>query len=99
MGAEYSKESRSDVKPDEVKLKELSPVCLTKLKMMYDKTPLNTEPDKKQLMSILNIGKRETDIIFDYFDMDGNGRIDSYEFICAIAMLVHSSIDVIKIIY
>jgi hypothetical protein len=94
MGAEFSQESRSDVKADQVKLKELSPSCLLKLKNMFDKNPLNTQPDKKQFMSTLNVGKRETDIIFDYFDMDGNGQLDSYEFICAMAMLVHSSIDV-----
>ena len=44
-------------------------------------------------MNILSLGKRETDIIFDYFDMDGSGQLDSYEFTCAIAMLVHSSIE------
>jgi hypothetical protein len=94
MGAEFSTESRSDVKSDQIKLKELSPSCLVKLKNQFEKNPLNTSPDKKQFMTILGVGKRETDIIFDYFDMDGNGQLDSYEFICAIAMLVHSSIDV-----
>jgi WD40 repeat protein/Ca2+-binding EF-hand superfamily protein len=66
---------------------------MAKLKNMYDKNPSSTQPDKKQLMSILTIGKRETDIIFDYFDMDGNGQLDSYEFTCCMAMLVHSSIE------
>ena len=94
MGAEFSQDNRSDVKSDGIKLKELSPACLSKLKNTFEKNPLNTQPDKKQFMSLLNVGKRETDIIFEYFDMDGNGMIDSYEFICAIAMLVHSSIDV-----
>jgi hypothetical protein len=61
---------------------------------MYEKNPLNTCPDKKQFASMYSIGKRETDIIFDYFDMDGNGQIDSYEFICAVAMLAHSSTEV-----
>ncbi len=99
MGAEFSQESRSDVKSEQIRLKELSPGCLVKLKNMFDKSPLKTEPDKKQFMSLLNVSKRETDIIFEYFDMDGNGQIDSYEFICAIAMLVHSSVDVKLLIY
>jgi hypothetical protein len=94
MGVEFSQDSRSDVKSDQIKFKELSPSSLAKLKMMYDKNPLNTQPNKKQFISLMNTGKRETDIIFEYFDMDGNGQIDSYEFICGIAMLVHSSIDV-----
>ena len=94
MGAEISQDSRSDIKPDQLKLKELSPSNIMKLKTMFDKNPLNTNPDKKQIMNIFGIGKRETDIIFEYFDMDGNGQLDSYEFVCAIAMLVHSSTDV-----
>lgn len=94
MGAEFSQENRSDVKSEQIRLKELSPSCLAKLKMSFEKNPLNTQPDKKQFMNLLNLGKRETDIIFEYFDMDGNGQIDSYEFTCAIAMLVHSSIEV-----
>ena len=44
-------------------------------------------------MNILGVSKRDTDIIFDYFDMDANGNLDSYEFTCAIAMLVHSSTE------
>jgi hypothetical protein len=94
MGAEFSQDNRSDVKSENIRLKELNPAALAKIKNMFEKNPLNTQPDKKQLMSMLSIGKRETDIIFEYFDMDGNGLIDSYEFICAIAMLVHSSVDV-----
>lgn len=94
MGAEFSQNSRSDIKSDQIKLKELSPNNLIKLKNMYEKNPLNTNLEKKQFMNILGVGKRETEIIFEYFDMDGNGQLDSYEFICAIAMLVHSSNDV-----
>lgn len=32
--------------------------------------------------------------LFEHFDMDGNGKIDSYEFVCALAMLSHSNLDV-----
>jgi Ca2+-binding EF-hand superfamily protein len=44
-------------------------------------------------MNILGVSKRDTDIIFEYFDMDASGTLDSYEFTCAIAMLVHSSTE------
>ena len=30
----------------------------------------------------------------EHFDMDGNGKIDSYEFICAMTMLSHATLDV-----
>jgi hypothetical protein len=50
---------------------------MAKLKNMYNKNPTSTQPDKKQLTNLLSIGKRETDIIFEYFDMDGNGQLDS----------------------
>jgi Ca2+-binding EF-hand superfamily protein len=71
----------------------MSPTQMAKLKNMYEKNPSSTQSDKKQLTTLLSIGKREVDIIFDYFDMDGNGQLDSYEYTCAMAMLVHSSIE------
>ena len=66
---------------------------MNKIKLLYDKNPLNTSFDRRKIISLLNSGKRETDIIFEYFDMDENGVIDSYEFICAVAMLIHSSTE------
>jgi Ca2+-binding EF-hand superfamily protein len=66
---------------------------LTRIKSNYDKNPINTTYDRRKLIGFLNCGKNETDIIFEYFDMDENGVIDSYEFICAIAMLCHSSVE------
>ena len=50
--------------------------------------------DRKGLMEILNTLKFETDIIFDFFDIDGNGVIDAYEYICSVAMITHSSNEV-----
>ena len=92
MGATLSNDSRSDIRSDQIKLKELNPSAIAKLKQTFQKGS-SVNLDKRQAMSILNISQRETDILFDYFDMDGNGQIDSYELTCAIAMLVHSSID------
>ena len=44
-------------------------------------------------MSILKIGQREAEILFVYFDMDGNDEIDEYDLTYALAMVVHSSLD------
>lgn len=93
MGVDLSKEIKSDVKHDQLKFSQLSPSNLMKLKALYDKNSTNTNIDKRKLISTLNCGKKETDIIFEYFDMDENGVIDSYEFICAVAMLIHSSVE------
>jgi microtubule-associated protein-like 6 len=92
MGATFSNDNRSDIKSEQLRLKELNPSSIQKLKQTFSKN--NTiKIDKKQAMSILNIDQRECDILFDYFDMDGDGQIDNYELTCAIAMLVHSSLD------
>jgi len=93
MGADFSKEIKTDIKPDKLLFYQLSPSNLAKIKSTYDKNPINTSYDRRKLIGFLNCGKNETDIIFDYFDMDENGVIDSYEFICAIAMLCHSSVE------
>ena len=44
-------------------------------------------------MSFLKLDQREVEILFDYFDMDGDGEIDEYELTCALAMIVHSSLE------
>lgn len=31
-------------------------------------------------------------MVFDYFDLDRSGRIDSYEFICALSLLSQASL-------
>lgn len=87
-----STENKNDIRDDQIKFSSLSPSNILKLKGMYFKDS-SFSPDKKQFMSLTGTQKRETDIIFDYFDMDGNNQIDSYEFICMSAMLVHASID------
>jgi Ca2+-binding EF-hand superfamily protein len=94
MGADFSKENKIEIKPEKLLFYQLSPSNLTKLKTNFDKNPITTSFDKKKFISFLNCGKKETEIIFDYFDMDDNGVIDSYEFTCAIAMLCYSSKEI-----
>ena len=93
MGADYSSNSNSNIGNEELKLKELSPNAIFRLKQEFSRNPQGLHLGKKQIMSFLKIGQRETEILFDYFDMDGNGEIDDYELTCALAMIVHSSLD------
>ena len=93
MGADLSNSSRSDINPDEVRLKELSPKSITNLRKSLLESPSSIRLDRSKLISFTGIGQREADIIFEYFDMDGDGEIDDYELTCAIAMLIYSSID------
>lgn len=76
-----------------VKYSNLSPSNLMKLKKFFEKNSTSVI-DRKGLMEILNTLKFETDIIFDFFDIDGNGVIDAYEYICSVAMITHSSNEV-----
>jgi Ca2+-binding EF-hand superfamily protein len=93
MGAEYSTENRNDMKEDQLKYSNLNPNNIGKLKVFFDKNPTSSI-DKKGLISLLAIQKKEADLIFEFYDLDGSGQIDSYEFICGVAMLCHSSIEV-----
>jgi hypothetical protein len=71
----------------------LGPNNVIKLKKNFDKGQIN-QVDKKKLMDILEVNKFETELVFEFFDIDGNGFIDPYEFICSVAMLTHSSVEV-----
>ena len=93
MGADCSNNLDSSVGREEIQLKELSPNAIFRLKQEFSRNPTGFHLGRKQAMSILKIGQREAEILFDYFDMDGNGEIDEYELICALAMIVHSSLD------
>ena len=93
MGADYSSNSNSNIGNEELKLKELSPNAIFRLKQEFSRNPQGFHLGKKQAMSMLKIGQREAEILFDYFDMDGNGEIDDYELTCALAMIVHSSLE------
>jgi len=93
MGADLSKTSRSDINPEDIRLKELSPKSISKLRKSLQNQPSGFRVDRSKLISSLGIGQREADILFDFYDMDGNGEIDNYELTCAIAMPIYSSIE------
>ena len=93
MGADYSNNLSSNIGSEEIKLKELCPSSIFRLKQEFTRNPQGFHLGKKQAMSFLKIGQREVEVLFDYFEMDGNGEIDEYELTCALAMVVHSSLD------
>jgi Ca2+-binding EF-hand superfamily protein len=93
MGADITKSSRSDIIPESIQFKELSPKSIIKFRSDLLENSSKIRIDNSRLISMLGIGQRESDILFVYFDMNGNGEIDDYEFNCALAMLIYSSID------
>ena len=93
MGADLTKVSSSDLNPDEIHLKELSPKSISKLHKSFAKNHSSSKMDRNKILSTLGIGQREIDILFKQFDLDGNGEIDDYELTCALAMLIYSSVE------
>jgi Ca2+-binding EF-hand superfamily protein len=50
--------------------------------------------DREALKKFFKCSEKECNTVFQYFDMDGNGKIDSYEFVCALALMAHGTLDV-----
>jgi Ca2+-binding EF-hand superfamily protein len=92
MGVNISSINNTEEK-SHCKYPGLGPNNILKIRKLFETSP-STQIDRKKLMDLLQIAKFETDVLFDFFDIDGNGYIDSYEFICSIAMLTHSYIEV-----
>ena len=91
MGADYP--TNSNIERDDIRLSELSPNSIFRLKQELSRNPSGFRLNKKQAMFYLKLEQREVDILFDYFDMNGDDEIDEYELTCALAMIVHSSLD------
>jgi len=47
---------------------------------------------KEQFSKLMKVSEAETDRIFEFFDIDQSGRIDTYEFICALALLSQANL-------
>lgn len=92
MGVNVSNLNNPEDK-DLCKYPNLNPQNAVKLKRLFENNP-TTQIDRKKLMELLQISKFETETLFDFFDIDGNGFIDSYEFICCSAMLTHTHHEV-----
>lgn len=48
---------------------------------------------KGDIKKFFSCSNHEVDVIMELLDLDGNGAIESYEFMCAMAMLAHGTID------
>ena len=93
MGADLTKASSSDINEDEIRLKELSPKSISKIRQSFIKHPSSSKIDRSKVKSALDIGYREVDILFKYIDLDDNGEIDDYELTYALAMFIFSSLE------
>jgi len=71
----------------------LSPGYIQKLKEKFEMASDDFTLDQQSLKQYFKCSDREVQVLFDHFDMDGNGKIDSYELICALAMISHSTLD------
>ena len=49
--------------------------------------------DAQGLKNFFKCRDREVQVLLDMFDMDGNGSIDSYEFVCALSLMSHATLD------
>ena len=49
--------------------------------------------DRASLKTFFKCSERECDVLMQMFDMDGNGSIDSYEFVCALSLMSHANLD------
>ena len=93
MGVDISKESQSDINLEKIKLKELGPNSISKFLQYFLKSAKGIHISRSSFTSLLGIGKREIDILFENFDMNKSGEIDDYEVKCAIRMILESPID------
>ena len=55
MGADISKTSRSDINPEDIRLKELSPKSISKLRQSFLKNPSSVKMDRSKLISFTGI--------------------------------------------
>ena len=93
MGADATKSSLADINPENIKLKQLSPKSISKFRQTLLDNESSINIDNTKLVSILGLDQRVSNILMEYFDMNDDGEIDTYEFKCALAMLIYSSID------
>ena len=49
--------------------------------------------DADSLKTFFKCSTREVEVLMKMFDMDQNGSIDSYEFVCALSLMSHANLD------
>lgn len=78
---------------DMANLSSFSPGFIAKLKDKLESSTNQFSLDREGLKSVFNCSSKECDTVFEYFDINGDNKIDSYEFMCALTMLSHSSLE------
>jgi Ca2+-binding EF-hand superfamily protein len=73
-------------------LSNFSPAYILKLKAKFDANE-DLTMQKGDIKKFFSCSNHEVDVIMELLDLDGNGSIESYEFMCAMAMLAHGTID------
>lgn len=49
--------------------------------------------DREELKELFRSTEKELDVIFEHFDPEGDGAVDSCEFVTALAFLSHSTLE------
>ena len=88
MGADLPKGSSSNINLKNFHMVKLGPKSISKFLQDFIKSEKGVHIPHSKFISLLKIGKREVDILFEYFDLDKNGEIDKYELVCALTMIV-----------
>ena len=78
---------------DLINLSNFSPGFIAKLKDNLETSSYQFNLDKEGLSELFKCSDKEANLVMDYFDQNGDGRIDSYEFLCAITLLSSSTLD------
>lgn len=92
MGVAHTIEKEQFPK-DLMNLSNFSPGFIAKLKDNLETSSYQFNLDKDGLKDLFKCSDKEAETVFEYFDQNGDGHIDSYEFLCAITMLSNSSLD------
>jgi Ca2+-binding EF-hand superfamily protein len=74
-------------------MSNFSPNYILKLKERFERGSDDYCLDKSALKQFFKCSDREVDVLMEMFDMDGNGSIDSYEFVCALSLMSHANLD------
>ena len=92
MGTAITKE-KTEMPEDLKNLSNFSPGFISKLKDNLESSTYQFSLDKEGLKKLFKCSDKEVQTVFDYFDINGDGKIDSYEFLWALTMLSHSTLD------
>jgi Ca2+-binding EF-hand superfamily protein len=74
-------------------LANLTPGYILKLKERFEAGSDDYNLTRQGLKDYFKCRDREIEVLFELFDTDKNGSIDSYEFVCALSMMSHATLS------